>query len=147
MTSERILQVDVWATVVLAVTAAVATAAPDPWSIPYAAVGIACFVAGCVAFVWSYAVAIGRSRTEELSVVGIYFLTDGAAPKPVRRRLLLLLVAQCVIVVVAASIRPFTAVAFGVLAPMLGLGLMGLWGALFGEFPDKSVEQGRRPAG
>jgi hypothetical protein len=147
VTSERILQVDLWATVVLAVTAAVATAAPDPWSIPYAVVGVAAFAGGCVAFVWSYAVAVGRSRTEELSVVGIYFLTDGAAPPPVRRRLLLLLVAQCVIVVVAASIRPFTAVAFGVLAPMLGLGLTGLWGARFGEFPAKDGDRGRRPAG
>ena len=147
MTSERILQVDVWATVVLAVTAAIATAAPDPWSIPYAVVGIVAFAGGCVAFVWSYAVAVGRSRTEELSVIGIYFLADGAAPKPIRRTLLLLFVAQCVIVVVAASIRPFTAVAFGVLAPMLGLGLMGLWGARFGEFPVKEDPRGRRPAG
>ena len=37
--------------------------------------------------------------------------------------------------VAAASIRPFTAVAFGILAPMLGLGLMGLWGARHGRFP------------
>lgn len=147
MTRERILQVDLWATVVLAVTAAIAAAAPDPWSIPYAVVAVAAFVAGCVAFVWSYAIAIGRSRTEELSVVGIYFLADGAGPAAVRRRLLLLLVAQCVIVVVAASIRPFTAVAFGVLAPMLGLGLMGLWGARYGEFPERVDDRGRRPAG
>jgi hypothetical protein len=89
---------------------------------------------------------VGRSREEVLSVVGIYFLTDGSAPAPVRRRLLLLLVAQSVVAVAAASIRPFTAVAFGVLAPMLGLGLMGLWGARFGTFPEREDDRGRRPA-
>ena len=147
MTSERILKLDLWATVVLAVTAAIAVVWTDPWSIPYAVLGVAAFVGGCVAFVWSYAVAVGRSRAEELSVVGIYFLADGSAPASVRRRLLLLLAAQCVIVVVAAGIRPFTAVAFGVLAPMLGLGLMGLWGARFGEFPERADARGRRTAG
>lgn len=145
MTSERILQVDLVATVVLAVSAALAVAWTDPMSIPYAVLGIVAFVAGCVFFVWSYAIAVGRSRTEVLSVVGIYFLTDGSAPRAVRRRLLLLLVAQTVIVVTAASIRPFTAVAFGVLAPMLGLGLMGLWGARFGTFPERDDAGGRRP--
>jgi hypothetical protein len=118
----------------------------DPWSIPYAVVGVMAFAAGFVTFVWSYAIAVGRSRSDELSVIGIYFLAGGVAPPAVRRRLMGLLVAQCVIVVVAASVRPFTAVAFGVLAPMLGLGLMGLWGARFGEFPDRVDDRGRRPA-
>jgi hypothetical protein len=145
VTSERILQVTTWATVVLAVTAAAAAAWPDTLAVPYAAVGIACFVGGCAAFVWSYAIAVGRSRTELLSVIGIYFLS-GAAPKDVRRRLLGALAAQCVIVVAAASVRPFTAVAFGVLAPMLGLGLAGLWGARYGAFPAREDERGRRPA-
>ena len=38
----------------------------------------------------------------------------------------------------------FTAVAFGVLAPMLGLGLIGLWGARYGTFPERDDLRGRR---
>jgi hypothetical protein len=43
-------------------------------------------------------------------------------------------------------VQPYTVVAFGVLAPMLGLALMGLWGARFGTFPARADERGRRPA-
>ncbi len=52
-----------------------------------------------------------------------------------QRRLLGALGVQCVVVVAAAVAQPFTAVAFGVLAPMLGLGLIGLWGARHGTLP------------
>jgi hypothetical protein len=145
VTSERILRADLVTTVVLAVSGAAAAAWPDTLAVPYATIGILAFLAGCAAFAWSYAIAVGRSRTEVLSVIGIYFLA-GAAPVGIRRRLLGLLVAQSVIVVVAAAIQPYTAVAFGVLAPMLGLGLMGLWGARFGTFPAREDERGRRPA-
>ena len=145
MTSERILQVDLVATIVLAVGAAAAAVWPDTLAVPYAVIGIAAFLAGCGIFLWSYAIAVGRSRDEVLSVIGIYFLA-GAAPAGIRRRLIGLLLAQCVIVVAAASLQPYTAVAFGVLAPMLGLALMGLWGARFGTFPERVDERGRRPA-
>ena len=43
--------------------------------------------------------------------------------------------------VAAASIRPFTEVAFGILAPMFGLGLMALWGGRHGTFPPRPPEQ------
>jgi len=146
VTSERIIRVATVSTVVLAAAATAAAAFPDALRLPYAGLGIAYFLAGCVAFVWGYAVAIGRSRTEVLSVAGIFFLAGGAAPKEVRNRLVLALVAQSVVVVVAASVRPFTAVAFGVLAPMLALGLLGLWGGRFGTFPAREDDRGRRPA-
>ena len=146
MTSERILRAATVSTVVLAVCAAAAAAFPDALRIPYAVVSLGYFVAGCVAFVWGYAVAIGRSRTEELSVAGIFFLAGGAAPKDVRTRLVVALVAQTVVALAAAAVRPFTAVAFGVLAPMLALGLMGLWGGRFGTFPAREDHRGRRPA-
>ena len=145
MTGDRILQAATWSTVVLAVTAGAAVAWPDTMAVPYAVVGITAFVAGCGIFLWSFAIALGRSRTEELSVAGLYFLT-GSAPKDVQRRLLGALVVQSVIVVAAAAVRPFTAVAFGVLAPMLGLGLVGLWGARYGTFPERDDPRGRQSA-
>ena len=145
MTEDRILQAATWSTILLAVTATAAVVAPDTFALPYAVLASAAFAAGCGAFLWSYAIALGRSRTEELSVAGLYFLS-GSAPQAVRRRLLGALSAQSVVVVAAASIRPFTAVAFGVLAPMLGLGLAGLWAARFGSFPERTDPRGRRSA-
>lgn len=145
MTGDRILWAATWSTVLLAVTAAAAVAWPDTMAVPYAVVGIVAFVAGCAAFLWSFAIALGRSRTEELSVAGLYFLT-GSAPKAVQRRLLGALLVQSVIAVVAAAAQPYTAVAFGVLAPMLGLGLVGLWGARYGTFPERDDPRGRQSA-
>ena len=37
-------------------------------------------------------------------------------------------------------IRPFTPLAFGILVPMLGLGLIALWGARHGTFPARADE-------
>ena len=145
MTDARILRVATWSSVVLAVFAAGAVAVPDTLAVPYAVVAVVYFIAGFVAFVWSYLVAVGRSRTDELNVAGIYFLT-GSAPKAVKRRLLGAVVVQSVITVAAAAARPFTAVAFGVLAPLLALGLTGLWGARYGSFPERDDARGRRPA-
>lgn len=145
MTGERILGAATWSTVVLGVAATVAVVWTETMAVPYAILGILAFLAGCGAFIWSFAIALGRSRSEELSVAGLYFLT-GSAPKAVQRRLLGALVAQSVIVVAAAAAEPFTAVAFGVLAPMLGLGLIGQWGARYGTFPERDDPRGRRSA-
>ncbi len=145
MTSERILQAATWSTVVLAVGAVAAVLWPGAMAVPYAVVGILAFVAGCAAFLWSFAIALGRSRTEELSVAGLWFLA-GSTPREVQRRLLGALVVQSAIVVAAAVAEPYSAVAFGVLAPMLGLGLTGLWAARFGAFPERDDPRGRRSA-
>ena len=44
--------------------------------------------------------------------------------------------------VVTAAAEPYTALAFGVLTPMYGLGLTVLWAALHGEFRPRP-ETGR----
>jgi hypothetical protein len=46
---------------------------------------------------------------------------------------------QVVFGLIAASIRIYTPVAFGLLVPMYGLGLAGLWGATYGTFPEREV--------
>lgn len=94
------------------------------------------FAIGCVAFLWAYAIAVDRSRTDEIGIGGLYFLA-GSAPSPVRRAFMGALALQVVVSVVAASIRPFTTVAFGILVPMYGLGLAGLWGARHGSFATR----------
>ena len=95
------------------------------------------FVGGIVAFLWAYAIAVGRSRTDEIGIGGLYFL-QGSAPKPVQRHLLGSLAAQTVIAIATAAAKPFTSVAFAVLAPMWGLGLAGLWAAKYGNFATRN---------
>jgi hypothetical protein len=95
------------------------------------------FALGVLAFARTLLLAASRSRTDELSVAGIWFL-NGSAPRPIQVWLLGCLAVQVVVAVVAASLRPYTSVAFGVLVPMFGLGLSGLWAARSGTFPPRT---------
>jgi len=140
--TDPICRVAVWATGVFVVASILAAAWPDtflPLSVP---VDLVLFAAGCVAFLWAYAVAIGRSRYETVTMGGLFFLSESVAPPPVTRLLRGALGVQVVVAVAAASVRPFTALAFSVLVPMLGLGLMALWAARHGRFPAKERERG-----
>lgn len=95
------------------------------------------FALGCVAFLWAFALAVDRSRTELLGVGGIYFLA-GCAPNDVRWHLMGATAVQAVVALTTASLRPFTSVAFGILVPMYGLGVAGIWAARHGVFPDRN---------
>ena len=86
--------------------------------------------------------AIGRSRTDLIGMGGLFFLA-GSAPRAVQRSLWASLAVEVVVAVATAAARPFTPLAFGVLAPMFGLGVMGLWGAKFGTFPPRPPEPAR----
>jgi hypothetical protein len=104
---------------------------------------MALFAVGVVLFLWGYAMGVVRSREEQVTMGGLFFLS-GTAPKVVRFRLRSALAAQVVLAVAAASIRPYTAVAFAVLAPTLGLGVMAAWAARHGTFFPKEDDRGRR---
>jgi hypothetical protein len=130
-------------TALFVVAATLATIWPDALAVPAAVVHVGLFVVGCVAFLVAYGVAVSRSRTEEISVVGVYFLS-GSAPGAVRRALMGAFALQVVVAVASASIRPFTSVAFGILVPVFGLGLAGLWGARHGSYPAKAADDGGR---
>jgi hypothetical protein len=133
----RLVRADVIGTGVLVVTSAAAAVAPDTFTFPHAAVSLALFAVGTVALLWAYGLGISRSRTDLVDIGGLFLLAGAVAPEPTRRALRLALLVQVVAVVVAASIRPFTEVAFGILAPMFGLGMMALWGARHGSFPPR----------
>lgn len=117
----------------LLVTAGLGVLAPDDLGTITAITAGGLFAIGVVAFLWGYANGVVRSREEKITLGGLFFLS-GTAPPVVRFRLRLALVVQIVLATVAAAVRPYTAVAFAVLAPMFGLGLMALWGARFGTF-------------
>jgi nitrogen fixation-related uncharacterized protein len=136
---EVLVRIDVWATVVFAVTSAAAAAVPDPLEFVAVPVDLVLFAVGCAAFLWAYAVAIGRSRYDDLTMAGVFFLADRVAPARVTRSFRVLLAVQVVVAVATAAVRPFTALAFGVLVPVLGLGLMALWGARHGMFRPRAT--------
>jgi hypothetical protein len=129
-------------TAVLLVTSVLAVTV-ESFDLIAAIVSLLMFAAGTVIFLWAYAIAVGRSRTVEIGIGGLYFLA-GTAPNSVRVHLLGSLGAEVVIAAAAAATRPYSSVAFGILAPMWGLGLAGLWGARYGQFSPR-VDEGARP--
>lgn len=123
-------------TVAFTVAVVAGVVAPGSVGLGTAAVSIALFATGCLAFARTLLRAAERSRTEELTVSGIWFLS-GSAPAEVRRLLLGALAVQVAVALFGAGIRPFTALAFGILAPVFGLGLCGLWAVAHGSFPPR----------
>ena len=117
----------------------------QPWRIIAVVVSISCFVIGVVTFLWGYWTAVQRSRKDNIAVASLYFLADKSAPKSVAERMNSMLAAQVVIGIATALMRTSTdgktgsTLAFGILVPVLGLGLNGLWGAMHGQFPPRNV--------
>jgi hypothetical protein len=133
-------------TVVFVLAAVGALAAPDALGRPFAAVAGALFFGGIVAFLLAYFRAIGRSREDLIGVGGLYFLA-GCAPRGVQVVMLTSLAVEVVVGVATAAIRfsslgndDLNPLAFGILVPMWGLGLAGLWGARHGTFPPRFAE-------
>lgn len=136
---DELMTVGAVGTVVFAVAAGAALIAPDIASVPFAVISSLLFAVGCVAFIWAYARSITRSRSEHVTVVGVYALS-GSTPRNIQRRFHLFTAAQIVIAVGSAVMRPFTMQAFGILVPMFGLGLGGLWAARNGTFASRAQQ-------
>jgi len=143
----RILRFDVYATVVFAVVSLLEAALPEPLVVLSLPLDLVLFVVGCGAFLWAYAVAVSRSRYEALTMGGVFFPGSDVVPAAAVRVLRLCLLAQVVVAVAAAAVRPFTPAAFAVLVPMLGIGLMALYGARYGRFPAKDEPAGEPDEG
>ena len=127
--------------VVMSIVAAVTFT--SPWKTIGVVVSLGCFSVGIVAFLWGYWTAVQRSRTDNISVAALYFLVDKCAPQSVARQMNCALGVQVVVAVATAISRTTTdgragsTLAFGVLVPMMGLGLKGLWGATYGAFAPR----------
>ena len=139
-----LLAVNAAFTVLFMVTSLAAAVVFDqPWKNISVVVDLVCFTLGVFAFLWGYWNAVQRSREEDIGVAALFFLMDGTAPRPVSLRMNALLAAQLVWAVGTALSRgttdgkPGSTLAFGVLVPMLGLGLNGLWGAFHGSFEPR----------
>lgn len=142
--TSRIIRVNVALTLLFTVTAVLAAVLfSQPWKAIAVAASLVCFTVGVVAFLWGYWTAVQRSRTDNIGVANLYFLLDGCAPASVSRTMNIILGSQAVIGLGTALSRMQTAgrtgstLAFGILVPMMGLGLNGLWGAQHGVFPPR----------
>ncbi len=102
---------------------------------------IVLFAIGVVAFLWAFYNAVQRSRAEQISVTQLFLLLGDPTPARIRRTMSALLLVQVVTGFVTAFARPNTAdgspgssLALGILVPMFGLGMNGLWAAFHGDF-------------
>lgn len=91
------------------------------------------FVVGAGLFGWAFLIAAGRSRLEELTVAGAFFLA-GSVDIGDRRWAYGNLLAQTIIGVVGGSADLYTTMAFGILVPMFGLGVIAFLGSAHGAF-------------
>ena len=135
MTEDRIVRASWAGTAVFVVTSVTAVLVEDARPVAVT-VALALFVAGTVAFVVALARGIARSRVEEITLPGLFFLS-GTAPADVRRHLLGAAITQTVVAFATAGARPYTSLAFGILVPIYGLGLAGLWGATRGTYAPR----------
>lgn len=147
---DRIVRLDAVLTAVFVVTAVFAAIVfTDVARVIAVTVALVLFAVGVFTFLMGYFVAVGRSRTQEIAVAELYLLTGKALPAAPKRALIWLLGVQIVTALGTALARPNTdgkagsTLAFGVLVPMLGLGLNGLASARHGRFGPR---QRKRPA-
>lgn len=130
----RIVTVSWLTTGVFAVTAVADRVGIDVLEPVATVTALAFFGVGIVVWFVAFARAVRRSRTEEITLGGLFFLV-GTAPRPIRFQLM-----GSLIVAIAAAGATATAAPFGVLEPVLPLALAGLWGARHGTFaPRKRV--------
>ena len=109
-------------------------------------VALVLFAAGCAAFGRAYVVAVRRSRHEQLSTLAAFLAMPGA-PAALRAEFRITTALQFAAGLTGAALRPFGVLAFGILAGVYGLGLIGLWGASFGVFPPRSLAAGQKRHG
>ncbi len=119
---------------------------PDRAGVAAQVTALALFAAGCAVFGRAYVVAIRRSRNEKVSTLAAFLQMPGASPA-LRAEFRIATGLQFAAGLTGAALRPFGVLAFGILAGVYGLGLIGLWGASLGTFPSRSLPAGRKRHG
>lgn len=136
-----IVRGDLAGTVVAAIVGALGLLSADLAKSVLTPVSFALGALGIAAFLWSYFVAIERSRTNEISVSQLYTVAGDVAPPPVKRVLKWSLWAQVIIafavmVVGFTQTKPqeFNWAACAIVIPLFGFGMNGMWVARHGTF-------------
>jgi hypothetical protein len=123
--------------VLFAATAVPAALGVDAMEGPAIGMALGLFAVSLVVWTWAFGVALARTARGDDVVVGSLFLMQGPVPRSVRLHLFGALGVCLVITAATAAAEPF-----GVLVPMLPLGLAGLWGARYGTFPPRPTPSG-----
>ena len=131
---ERIIVVSWVGNALFAVTAIPAALGVSAFDVPAIAVALGLFVISLGVWCWAFAVALARTTRGDDVVVASMFLVQGPAPKRVRVHLFGSLAVCIAVTAATAAAEPF-----GILVPMLPLGLLGLWGARHGVFPPRRM--------
>lgn len=135
----------IFSTIVFAVVTLAAAVDPDRFIVPFFVVAVILFTIGTVAFALVVMGMALRSRDDQLSVAGVFFLA-GSAPRQVQARMIGSFAVQIVVALTGAALRPFTPLAAGTLVPLLGLAVMGLWAVRYGHFEPHEVGDTSRSA-
>ena len=145
--SSLILRVNVVGTALFVLSSVAAAAIfTTPIRLVGVVVALVLFAIGVFAFLWSYWTAVQRSRDDDIAVTQLYFLSGPATPAYVKRVMNGALIVQTVASLATAIARtstdgrPGSTLAFGILVPMFGLGLNGLWCAQYGTFSPRQRE-------
>ena len=146
----RIVRADLAGTAALVVSVGVA-ALTDAWRKGSVVVALVLFALGVFTFIWAYFSAVERSRSDEIGVANLFLLTGATAPTRVKRVMSAALAVQ-VVVGLGGALLGFARIegdepnlfAFGILVPMFGIGLNGLWASRHGTFGPR-LERRRAP--
>lgn len=145
ISASAIVRFDLVATFFFAVVAVIsAVIFDDVFRVVIVVVSLSLFAVGVATFLIGFFAAVQRSRECEISVSQLFFLAGDVAPRDVKLPMLAALSVQTLVGVTAAIARPTTdgkagsVLAFGVLVPMLGLGLNGLWASRHATFAPRS---------
>lgn len=154
---DNVVRLDVVGTVVFTAMSGIGVAV-NGLRVPAAVFSVVLFAIGVATFIWSYISALERSRTDELGVANLYLLTGPTATKPVKRAMMASLYLQVAVCIATAAVgfsqlsgAEANPLAFGMLVPMFGLGLNGLWASRLGTFGPRILiptgkSTARRPA-
>jgi hypothetical protein len=127
------------ANVLFAVTAIPVAAGVDDLLGVAIGVSLLLFLVSVGVFVYAFVLALARnSGGDNVAVANLFFL-QGSAPKPIKRQFLWMFVVCLAIAAGTAAWEPF-----GVLVPMLPVGLAGMWAGRYGVFPPRPVAPRRR---
>ncbi|MDA3040000.1 MAG: hypothetical protein O3C27_10830 [Actinomycetota bacterium] len=125
--------------VILHLIATAASLAPSDRAVDVGVgINLMLFLVGTGVFVAAFLIAASRSRGEEVWFGGAFLLNGGVVDRRARCTLRTCLGIQVLIGLVGASLKPFSPAAFSVLAPLLGVAVMALFGSRYGRFPSRA---------
>ena len=117
---------------IFVVTAVPAALGADAFDDVAVGTALALFAISIPVWIYAFVRAVVRTtRGDDIVVASLFFL-QGSAPRRVQVHLLTAVGVSIVVAAATGAANPF-----GVLVPMLPLGLVGLWGARHGTYPPR----------